>query len=97
MPGTLDPYGCKGLTGKAITVCIATGGAYSDGASNPEFDHEVPYLKFLFGQLGCTDFSVVRTEYTLAGVVPGMEGLVDKKEASFVAAKAAAVERAAAI
>lgn len=51
----------------------------------------------LFKNLGATDVEVIRTEYTLAGVVPGMESLVEKKEASFVAAKEAAQARAKAI
>lgn len=38
-----------------------------------------------------------RTEYCLAGVVPGMEPLIPKKEESFAAAKAAAEARARAI
>ena len=76
---------------------METGGSYSDGSAHPEFDHEVPYLKFIVTSLGATDVTVIRTENTLAGVVPGMEGLVDAKEASFAAAKEAAEKRAASI
>jgi FMN-dependent NADH-azoreductase len=74
MPGTLDPYGFKLLAGKAVTIIVASGSAYGDGSQHPEFDHEVPYLKFIFTSLGATDITVIRTEFTLAGVVPGMEG-----------------------
>lgn len=92
--GLLDPYSNKKLEGKRVTAVIACGGSYSPGSWHPEWDFETGYLKHVFTVLGATDVEVFRTEYCLAGIVPGMESLVEKKEESFTAAKAAAVARA---
>lgn len=94
MVGALDPYGNKKLAGKKVTIIIATGGAYGTGSHHPEWDFESPYLKHIFSVLGSDDVEIIRTEYTLAGVAPGMESLVDKKEQSFNDAKAAVGKRA---
>lgn len=93
LPGVLDTT-TKALAGKTVTALVATGGAYGEGSWHPEWDHLTGYLKVLFTNLGSTDVEVIRTEYTLAGVVPGMEGLVDKKAESLAAAKDAAAARA---
>ena len=95
MPGALDPYSFKLLAGKKITCLMSAGGSYGEGSHHPEWDFATPYLKHIFTSLGATDINVLRTEYSLAGVMPGMEGLVEKKEASFAACKEAAEKRAA--
>ena len=92
--GVLDPYSNKKLADKQVTILIASGGGYSEGSWHPEWDHETPYLKQVFHVLGATDIEAIRTEYTLAGVVPGMEALIEKKEQSFADSKAAARVRA---
>ena len=92
--GVLDPYTQKKLTGRRVTIIIACGGAYGPGSWHPEWDFESGYLRHVFTVLGATDVDVIRTEYCLAGIAPGMEALVDKKEESFQAAKAAATARA---
>ena len=93
VPGVFDTNS-KTLAGKTVTLLVACGGAYGEGSWHPEWDFLSGYLKTIFTNLGATDVELIRTEYTLAGVVPGMEGLVDKKEESFTAATAAAAKRA---
>lgn len=93
IPGVFDTN-TKTLAGKPVTLLVACGGAYGEGSWHPEWDHLSPYLTLIFKNLGATDVELIRTEYTLAGVVPGMEGLVGKKEESLVAATAAATQRA---
>lgn len=95
MPGQLDPYACKKLAGKKVTVLIAAGGSYGPDSHHPEFDFESPYLKHIFTSLGSEDVQIIRAEYCLAGIAPGMEGLIDKKAESMAEAKAAAEVRAA--
>ncbi len=94
IPGVLDVMQNKKLEGKRVTIVIAAGGSYSAGSWHPEWDHQSAYLKHIFTALGSADVEVIRTEYTLAGIVPGMESLVDKKEESHKEAIAAAVARA---
>lgn len=45
------------------------------------------YLQMVFKNLGVTDFKVVRVEYTLAGVMSGMEPLLPKKTDSIETAR----------
>jgi FMN-dependent NADH-azoreductase len=92
LPGVFDTSS-KSLAGKSVTLLIACGGAYGEGSWHPEWDYLSGYLQVIFKNLGATDIELIRTEYTLAGVVPGMEGLVGKKEESFEAATAAAGRR----
>jgi FMN-dependent NADH-azoreductase len=94
MPGVLDPYTCRKLAGKKITVLIACGSSYGPGSHHPEWDFETNYLKHIFTSLGCEDVQVIRTEFCLAGVAPGMDALIPNKEQSMVEAKAAAEVRA---
>lgn len=95
LPGQLDPYGNKKLAGKKITVLLAAGGNYGEGANHPEWDFESPYLKHIFTSLGSEDVQIIRAEYTLAGVAPGMEALVPNKEKSLADGKVAVEVRAA--
>eukprot|EP00595_Chromulina_sp_UTEXLB2642_P000409 CAMPEP_0196761540 /NCGR_PEP_ID=MMETSP1095-20130614/812_1 /TAXON_ID=96789 ORGANISM="Chromulina nebulosa, Strain UTEXLB2642" /NCGR_SAMPLE_ID=MMETSP1095 /ASSEMBLY_ACC=CAM_ASM_000446 /LENGTH=210 /DNA_ID=CAMNT_0042111217 /DNA_START=65 /DNA_END=697 /DNA_ORIENTATION=+ len=97
LPGVLDPYSNAKLAGKPISIYIAAGGGYTEGSGHPESDFESNYLKLIFSKLGATDITITRAELTLAGVVPGMESLVDAKKASFDAAEAAAIARAQSI
>jgi FMN-dependent NADH-azoreductase len=94
MPGVLDPYTNKKLAGKKITVLIACGSSYGPDSHHPEWDYESGYLKFIFGSLGCEDVQVIRTEFCLAGILPGMESLIEKKEQSMTHSKEAAAARA---
>jgi FMN-dependent NADH-azoreductase len=94
IPGVLDPYGNKKLAGKKVTVVIAAGGAYGPGSHHPEWDFESGYLKFIFNSLGAEDIQIIRSEYCLAGIAPGMEGLVENKAQSLADSKVAAGVRA---
>lgn len=92
MPGVFDNH-TKPLVGKTVTLLVACGGAYGEGSWHPEWDYLSGYLRHIFQYLGASDVELIRTEYTLAGVVPGMENLVGKKEESSAAAIAAATLR----
>lgn len=93
LPGTFDSN-TKSLAGKSVTALVATGGAYGEGSWHPEWDFLTSYLKTSFGILGSTDVEIIRTEYTLAGVVPAMESLIPQKEESYAKATAATIARA---
>ena len=95
IPGQLDGSGADGLKGKKITFIISQGGSYAEGAPRHGWDYETGYLKLVANALGATDVEIILAEPTLAGVVPGMESLVEKKEASIAAAIDAAKKRAA--
>jgi FMN-dependent NADH-azoreductase len=96
IPGVLDGSGAAGLAGKKVTFIVAQGGSYAEGAPRHGWDYQSGYLKLVASALGSTDVELILAELTLAGVVPGMEALVGKKEASIAAAKEAARERAVA-
>lgn len=91
--GQLDPYTEKKLAGKSITILIASGGGYGPDSHHPESDFLTRYLLHVFSALGSTDVQFVRTEYCLAGVAPGMDALIPKKEASFESAVATTKQR----
>jgi len=94
-PGKFDTIS-KSLAGKTVTALVACGGAYGEGSFHPEYDFLTRYIRTVFGNLGSSDVEVIRAEYCLAGVAPGMEDLLPKKEESFQAALAASTARAAA-
>jgi FMN-dependent NADH-azoreductase len=96
VPGVLDGSGADGLKGKKITFIVAQGGSYAEGAPRHGWDYETGYLKLVASALGSTDVEIILAELTLAGVVPGMESLIPKKEESIAAAKAKAKARASA-
>jgi len=94
MPGSLDPYGNRKLAGKKVTVLLAAGGSYGPDSHHPEWDFVSSYVKHIFVSLGSEDVVVIRAEYTLAGVAPGMEALIPKKNQSMAESKAAVEVRA---
>lgn len=96
LPGKLDGSSAQGLKGKKVTFVVSQGGSYAPGTPREGWDFLTGYLKLFVTALGSTDVEVILTELTLAGVAPGMESLIDKKEASIESAKKAASERAAA-
>eukprot|EP01038_Epipyxis_sp_PR26KG_P006769 gene6769-9272_t len=91
--GKADAY-TRPFAGKYVTSFIASGGGYGDGSPHPENDHETDYLRFIPTILGSTDVTVTRVEYTLAGVVPGMDALIPNKLESLKLAKETAIKRA---
>jgi FMN-dependent NADH-azoreductase len=96
LPGVLDGSGAAGLTGKKVTFVVAQGGSYAEGAPRHGWDYQTGYLKLVANALGSTNVEVILAELTLAGIVPGMDALIGKKEASISAAKDAARDRAVA-
>ena len=95
IPGQLDGSGADGLKGKKVTFVVSQGGSYAEGSPRHGWDYETGYLNLVATALGSTDVEIILAELTLAGIVPGMESLVEKKEASIAAAIAAAKKRAA--
>lgn len=96
VPGVLDASSAQGLAGKKVTFIVAQGGSYAPGTPREGWDFMTGYLRHFATVLGSTDVDVILAELTFAGVVPGMDNLVDLKEASIAAAKQAAGQRAAA-
>ena len=86
--------GANTFTGK-VTIIIAQGGSYAEGAPRAGWDWESGYLKQVFSALGATDIEIIVSEFGLAGVVPVMADFVENKKVSIAAAKSAAKERAA--
>ena len=58
------------LAGKKVLAVIASGGSYVEGSGLTALDHEVPYLRFIFGFMGITDVRFVQAGGT-AAVVQG--------------------------
>jgi FMN-dependent NADH-azoreductase len=94
LPGTLDGSGADGLKGKKVTFVVSQGGSYAEGTPRHGWDYSTGYLKLVANALGATDVEVILAELTLAGVVPAMEPLKPKMEASIAAAKSKATSRA---
>jgi FMN-dependent NADH-azoreductase len=82
------------ITGK-VTVVVAQGGSYADGAPRAGWDWETGYLKQVFASQGATDVEIILSEFGLAGIVPALEPFIDQKNLSVAKAKEAAKLRAA--
>jgi FMN-dependent NADH-azoreductase len=54
------------LTGKKVTVIIASAGVYAPGTPSEGYDAEKPYLKAVLGFLGLTDITFVQAGGTYA-------------------------------
>jgi len=94
IPGTLDGSGANGLKDKKVTLIVAQGGSYSEGAPRHGWDFQTGFLELVVKALGATDIETILVEFTLAGVAPGMEAFIENKAASMSKAIAAAQERA---
>jgi FMN-dependent NADH-azoreductase len=69
-PGLTFSYspqtGYTGLvTGRPVLLVLARGGAYGGGTGAEAYDHQVGYLKTIFGFMGFTDIRTVLIEPTL--------------------------------
>jgi|LauGreSBDMM110SN_4_FD.fasta_scaffold87046_1 FMN-dependent NADH-azoreductase len=93
MPGVLGAGEGK-LAGKKVTILVSQGGAYGPGTGKESWDYLSGYLKMVFSALGSTDVVVIKSELGLAGIAPGMEGLVDQKAANIAAATEEVKQRA---
>ena len=70
-----------------VTVLASQGGSYGPGSRKEGWDYLSGYLRSVFTQLGSKDIDVILSELQYAGRVPGMEHLVEEKEASLVLAR----------
>jgi len=48
------------VAGKRVLSIVASGGSYVEGTGMTALDHEVPYLRFIFGFMGITDLKFIR-------------------------------------
>lgn len=48
--------------GKKLTILIASGGSYPAGSPMESYNHEVPYLRTIFGFIGITDVTIVHAD-----------------------------------
>jgi FMN-dependent NADH-azoreductase len=62
------PQGLLAGKNKKVTVVIASAGNYVEGSALTALDHEVPYLRFIFGFIGITDVRFVQAGGTSAVV-----------------------------
>jgi FMN-dependent NADH-azoreductase len=69
--GTNGPSGL--VTGKKVTLLIATGGNYGEGSPVATWDFAEPYLRVLFGFIGVKDVSVVTASGTSALMNPATD------------------------
>ena len=94
LPGSLFPNRNTMLTGKSVTIIVASGFSYTEGeaGARPETDYETTYLKYVFGTFGATDISIIRSEFGAAGFFPGVA--LEDKARSIAEAHAAAELRA---
>ena len=95
MNGTLDISRTRKLAGKKVTFIIAQGSSSAPGTPKEGWDFATSYLKFIATQLGSEDVEIIKIEYGLAGIAPGLEAFTDHRAASLAAAKEAARIRAA--
>jgi FMN-dependent NADH-azoreductase len=63
------PAGKVGLlTDRPILAIVACGGRFEDGGSGqPQIDHLGPYLRYVLGTIGLTDFEMLRLEQLRRG------------------------------
>ena len=85
----------QGLKGKKVTFVVAQGGSYKEGTPKAGWDHATGYLEHVARALGASDVEIILAEFTLAGVAPGMDFLIEAKARSIDEAKNAARRRAA--
>lgn len=93
IPGTLDGSGANGLKDKKVTLIVAQGGSYAEGAPRHGWDFQTGYLELVVRALGATDVKSILVEFTLAGVAPGMEAFIENKATNISNAIAVAKER----
>jgi FMN-dependent NADH-azoreductase len=70
------PEGLLAGKNKKVLAIIASGGSYVEGSGLTAVDHEVPYLRFIFGFMGITDLRFAQAGGT--GAVA--QGKVSAKE-----------------
>ena len=92
-PGVLGGGTPEDSISAKVTVIAAQGGSYAQGTPKEGWDWFSGYLTQVFTQLGSPDIKVILSELNYAGMIPGMESLVNKKEASFAKAKNAVKAR----
>ena len=80
----------KKLAGKPVVLLLSFGGGGYHGDKS-FMDHLGAYLKLVFTNLGSTDVHEISTEWSLAGVAPGLESFIEQKEKNVAAAKETAV------
>lgn len=64
------PEGLLAGKNKKVLAIVASGGKYVEGSGMTALDHEVPYLRFIFGFIGITDVRFIQAGGT-ASVVQG--------------------------
>jgi FMN-dependent NADH-azoreductase len=62
------PEGLLAGNNKKVLAIVASGGSYAAGSGLSALDHEVPYLRFIFGFMGVTDVRFVQAGGTGAVV-----------------------------
>jgi FMN-dependent NADH-azoreductase len=71
------------LTGKKIVLALARGGSYRPGLPREPFDHQIPYLRAAFNQIGLDgDLTFLVCEMTHAYTVPALAHFKDIAVAS---------------
>lgn len=78
LEGKLDGENHQQLSGKPVTVLLATG-----GGNRPQDDFPIKYLQHTFSSLGSTDIQVIRTEFCLAGIIKGTENKIPRRDESY--------------
>jgi len=75
--GKTFSYGADGpkglLTGKKVTLLVASGGVYEHGTAMAALNFVTPYLRAVFGFIGVTDVTIIAAE----GTAQLMSGQVD--------------------
>jgi FMN-dependent NADH-azoreductase len=91
VPGrTLYEDGSGGpLSGRTLTLILAAGGGYGEGAPRHGWDHREPWIRHAFQQLGLTEVTVISAELTLARTSPALIplDLGAAEDASYAAAE----------
>lgn len=70
--------GAEGLAhGKRVVIAASRGGFYSEGTPHAAYEHQVSYLKAVFGFLGVTDVMIIAAEGVALGPEQREKALAD--------------------
>jgi FMN-dependent NADH-azoreductase len=86
------PNGARLLEGKPVVLATVRGGAYGAGTPREGWDHSTAYLRRILEDVWGADLTVVEREFTLVGVVPGLDDFAAMAKEMHDDALSAAVE-----
>ncbi|MFZ4895779.1 FMN-dependent NADH-azoreductase [Plantibacter sp. Mn2098] len=90
VPGVTSSLPELPLAGRPAVVVTSRGGAYDAGTPTADWDHEIPALRIILGDMLGMDVRFITTSVTLAEPLGGPAEDVERSRSEFAAALAAA-------